>query len=88
MSSKLRIWTLLDDVARVLDYLNKEELVGANAILGILSHYLTTTHFEEQKDIDIRALVKTIEELDEISIELLYNKHKAYEMFVKTEKET
>jgi len=88
MSSKLRIWTLLDDVARVLDYLNKEELVGANAILGILSHYLTTTHFKEQKDIDVKVIGNIIEEIDEIRVELLYNKHKAYEMFVKTEKET
>lgn len=85
-SAELRIWTMFDDVAHVLDNLNKEELIGANAVLGIMSHYLTKTHFEERKEIDIKALVKTVEELDEISVELLYNKHNAREMFVKTEK--
>jgi hypothetical protein len=85
--SELRIYSLFEDITRVLENLNKEELIGANSILGILSNYLTKTHFEEQKEIDVKALVKTIEELDEISIELLLHKHKARELFVKTEKE-
>jgi hypothetical protein len=85
--SELRIWTIFNDIGKVLENLNKEELLGANSVLGILSHYLTKTHFEEQKEIDVKALVKTIEELDEISIELLIHKHNARNMFVKSEKE-
>jgi hypothetical protein len=84
--SEIRIYSFFEDVVRVLENLNKEELIGANSVLGILSHYLTKTHFEEQKEIDVKALVKTVEELDEISIELLLHKHKAHEMFVKSEK--
>ena len=84
--SELRIYSLFEDIGRVLENLNKEELIGANSVLGILSHYLTKTHFEEQKEIDIKALVKTVEELDEISLELLYHKHNAREMFVKAAK--
>jgi hypothetical protein len=85
--SELRIWTIFNDISKVLENLNKEELLGANSVLGILSHYLTKTHFEEQKEIDVKALVKTIEELDEISVELLIHKHNARNMFVKAEKE-
>ena len=85
--SELRIWTIFNDIGKVLENLNKEELLGANSVLGILSHYLIKTHFEEQKEIDVKALVKTIEELDEISIELLIHKHNARNMFVKSEKE-
>jgi hypothetical protein len=85
--SELRIWTIFNDISKVLENLNKEELLGANSVLGILSHYLTKTLFEEQKEIDVKALVKTIEELDEISIELLIHKHNARNMFVKSEKE-
>jgi hypothetical protein len=85
--SELRIWNLFNDISKVLDNLSKEELIGANEVLGILSHYLTTTHFEEQKEIDVKALVKTVEELDEISVELLIHKHNARNMFVKSEKE-
>jgi hypothetical protein len=85
--SELRIWTIFNDIGKVLENLNKEELLGANSVLGILTHYLTKTHFEEQKEIDVKALVKTIEELDEISIELLIHKHNARNMFVKSEKE-
>ena len=84
--SELRIYSLINDIGHVLENLNKEELIGANSVLGILSHYLTKTHFEEQKEIDVKALVKTIEELDEISVELLLHKHNAREMFVKVEK--
>lgn len=85
--SELRIWALFNDISKVLDNLSKEELIGANEVLGILSHYLTTTHFEEQKEIDVKALVKTVEELDEISVELLIHKHNVRNMFVKSEKE-
>lgn len=38
--SDIRAWSLLNDIGKVLEILNKEELDGANIILEIISRYL------------------------------------------------
>jgi hypothetical protein len=53
--------------------MKEDELKGAEDVLSVLHSYLYRTHFQEQKEIDVKALVKTVEELWEISAEILHH---------------
>lgn len=66
----IRMWDLLNILDDKLRRMNNEELYGALQILGPLSAYLNRIYFEEQTDFNRRSLVKTIEELFEIGMEI------------------
>jgi hypothetical protein len=66
----LRMWNLLRTLEHNLRHMNRQELQGALLILAPLHVYLNRIYFEEQKDFNRRSLVKTIEELFEIGMEI------------------
>ena len=66
----LRYYDLLHKVHTALYKMNKDEANGANNVLDILNNYLYDLHFEQQKEIDARALVKSIEEMWEVSCDV------------------
>lgn len=73
----IRIWEVQHAIEDRLRNMKEDELKGANAVLSVLHSYLYHTHFQEQKEIDVKALVKTVEELWEISGERLYHTFQA-----------
>jgi len=71
--TSIRIWSVQHELEEQLRSMTESELLGAEAVLGILHHYLDYTHFQKQHDVDVRALTKTLEELHDISGEILYH---------------
>lgn len=69
----VRIWDIQHAIENRMRSMTKDELAGACDVLTMLHVYLYRTHFQEQKEIDIKALVKTVEELWEISGEILHH---------------
>lgn len=67
----VRDYPLLAKVDDLLHEMTDEERRGANMVLSVISCHLFQKHFEEKTEIDIRALIKTFEELDEISMEMI-----------------
>ena len=67
----IRDYQLLKKVDDILHEMTDEELRGANMVLSIINCHLFQKHCEEKAEIDIRALVKTFGELDEISMEMI-----------------
>lgn len=61
------LMAMLEDNLRQM---NRAELRGALLILGPLTAYLDRIYFEEQQAFDRKSLVKTIEELFEIAMEV------------------
>jgi len=69
----IRIWEVQYAIEDRLRTMKEDELKGAEDVLSVLHSYLYRTHFQEQKEIDVKALVKTVEELWEISAEILHH---------------
>ena len=67
----IRDYELLKKVDDILREMTDEECRGANMVLSAINCHLFQKHFEEKMEIDVRALVKTFEELDEISMEMI-----------------
>lgn len=70
----LRDYELMDEITKFYDLLNKTELEVAHNVINIISTHLYNKHFKKKIKINVRALVKTLGELDEIGLEDLYNK--------------
>ena len=71
--STIRIWPVQHELEEQLRSMSEAELLGAEAVLGILHQYLDYTHFQKNSVVDVHALTKTMEELHEISGEILYH---------------
>ena len=71
----IRDYQLLAKVDDILRKMTDEERRGANMVLSVVNCHLFQKHFEEKAEIDIRALVKTFGELDEISMEMILDKN-------------
>ncbi len=69
----LRNWLIQNAVEDRLRGMSEAELLGADTVLGIIHQSLDKAYFQEQSVVDIRALTKTMEELHEISGEILYH---------------
>ena len=70
----IRIWEVQHAIEDQLRNMKEDEVAGSHDVLTVLHSYLYRTHFQEQKEIDVKALVKTIEELWEMSAEILHQK--------------
>lgn len=79
MSNTIRIHPLLARGETVLQGLSSEQLQGAELILASLSDVMNDLWFTQHIEYDRKALVKTLQELWEISVEMTYreqNKNK------------
>lgn len=63
----LRDYELMEQVEKFCKKLPERELEAACEVMDIISRHLTYRHFEKQEEIDVKALVKTFEELFEIA---------------------
>jgi len=63
-----RDYVLMDQINNLYDLLNKEELEVAYAVINIIATHLNNKHFRKKDVINVRALVKTFEELDKIGL--------------------
>jgi hypothetical protein len=66
----IRMYDLMAMLEDNLRQMNQAELRGALLILGPMTAYLDRIYFEEQRAFDRKSLVKTIEELFEIGMEV------------------
>lgn len=66
----IRMYDLMAMLEDNLRQMNQAELRGALLILGPMTAYLDRIYFEEQQAFDRKSLVKTIEELFEIAMEV------------------
>ena len=74
MESQIRDYELLDKVNNLFRSIRSErELKMAVQTIHTIAKHLHEKHFIEQNPINIRSLVKTFSELDEIGIEILYH---------------
>lgn len=72
----IRDHKLIDKVNTIFSSMNNNELDSAHKIISVISNHLFKKHFVEKKEIDINALVKTFEELDEIGIAMIFHRNK------------
>lgn len=72
MSDTIRIYPLLIRGDYLLQGLSGEQLKGAEVILSCISNVMNDLWFTQHIEYDRKALVKTLEELWEISIELAH----------------
>ena len=73
-TGSIRMYGIQARIEDMMRTMSKDELLGAHIVLSILSHRLCEMFFDEHIAFDRRALVKTIEELWEISCEIRMHK--------------
>ena len=71
----IRDYPLMEIVHRLYGTMNTEELKAAHAVIGAIAQHLDKKHFDDKIDINVKSLVKTFGELDEIGMEILHNQH-------------
>jgi hypothetical protein len=69
----IRDYVLMDKINKMYDTLNNKELEVVHNVINLISQHLDDKHFNKKIDINVKALVKTFGELDEIGIEKLIN---------------
>ena len=69
----LRDYLLLNDINSLYEMMTNDELKGASIVIRTIAAHLSKKRFQEGRDIDIHALIKTIEDLGDISVEMLLN---------------
>jgi hypothetical protein len=83
--SSIRIYEVQNEVEDKLNEMSEEELLGAEDVILIMYRYLHRVHFQEQREVDVRALAKTMEELNEACIQLLAYKYHRMDLFQHSE---
>jgi hypothetical protein len=73
-TGSIRMYGIQARIEDAMRAMPKDELLGAHMVLSILSHRLCKMLFDDHIAFDRRALVKTIEELWEISCEIRMHK--------------
>ena len=73
-TGSIRMYGIQARIEDAMREMSKEELLGAHMVLSVLSHRLCKMFFDDHIAFDRRALVKTIEELWEISCEIRMHK--------------
>lgn len=74
MTSNIRVYEVQDYLEDRLNTMTEQELLGAEEVIHCLFSYLNRVHFEEQQEVNVKAFTKTMEELQEISMQLLIEK--------------
>ena len=69
----IRDYVLMNKIDNLFRLLKTEELKGAHTAISVIASHLSKKHFEDKIEINVKALVKTFEELDEIGMEILYH---------------
>jgi hypothetical protein len=82
----IRVYEIANEVEEKLHQMSEQELLGAEDVIQTIYRYLYQTHFIEQNEVNVKAFTKTMEELQEICIQLLDHKFKRSDLFVITEK--
>jgi hypothetical protein len=77
-----RIYEIQHALEDILRKIPEENLLTAHDIIYNIYKYLNRTHFEERKEVDVKALTKTMEELNEICMEILYHTYKRHDLFI------
>jgi hypothetical protein len=72
----IRDYVLMNKIDNLFRLLTTEELKGAHSAISVVALHLSKKHFEDKIEINVKALVKTFEELDEIGMEILHHEHK------------
>ena len=73
-NNNIRDYALINTIEEIYNTLNIHELQVVQSVIGAISHHLFTKHFDEQIEINVKALVKTFEDINELAIETLINK--------------
>ena len=73
-NGSIRMYGIQARVEDMMHGMPREELIGAHKVLSVLSHHLSKMLFDDRIAFNRRALVKTIEELWEISCEIKMHK--------------
>jgi hypothetical protein len=81
-----RIYEIQNALEDILRKLPEENLLTAHDIIYHIYKYLNRTHFEEKKEVNTKALTKTMEELNEICMEILYHTYNRHDLFTNSKK--
>ncbi len=73
----LRDYLLLSEINSLYELMTTDELKGASIVIRTIADHLAKKHFVNEKMIDLYALIKTFEDLGEISLEMLINERSA-----------
>lgn len=74
MESDIRVYDVQHCLEDRFNTMTEQELLGAEEVIHCLFSYLNRVHFEEQQEVNVKAFTKTMEELQEISMQLLVEK--------------
>jgi len=72
--TSIRMYGIQATVEDMMRMMPKDELIGAQKVLGMLSASLETMYFVNKVDFGRKSLVKTLTELWEISCEINHHK--------------
>lgn len=72
--NSIRDYPLMEKIDRLYHTMTAEELKAAHAVIGVIAEHLYKKHFDYNIKINIKSLVKTFGELDEIGLEILHNR--------------
>jgi hypothetical protein len=75
VDNSIRDYILLNKINTLYSTMTDEELKIAHSVIAVISDHLDKKHFTDKIEIDIKALVKTFGELDEIGVEHLIHKN-------------
>lgn len=67
--NEIRDYELMNKLHELFESLSDKERIGAYDTIYVIASHLVYKYFEEKQEIDIKALVKTFEEVYERSIE-------------------
>jgi hypothetical protein len=71
----IRDYPLMELVHTLYTSMNTEELKAIHAVMAAIAQHLEKKHFHDKIEINVKSLVKTFGELDEIALEILLNQH-------------
>lgn len=74
MSGEIRVYEILNEIGDALGEMKEDELLAAESVIHVIHRYLNRVYFEEQREVNVRALTKTMEDLKDICAEVYINK--------------
>jgi hypothetical protein len=75
LDNDIRDYTLMDKINKLYTLMTIDELKIAHSMIALISDHLDKKHFTDKIEINVKALVKTFGELDEIGMTILLNEN-------------
>ena len=72
-ANSIRDYELMSKINNIFEKLDYEQITSAHNIVSIIKEHLYKKYFDEKIEINVRSLVKTFEDLNDIALEKIHN---------------